>query len=1850
MRTTKRFMSFVLVFAMLMTSLSCLGGVFSVTASATAPTITNLDGITREPGQHRGLDINGNPRTAPLMKSELAAMYPDGYSYLSGWTYEIDTSGGYTPNYDFQNHMTETDGYVHAGDYVVLLIKFTTSYPYMGNLTGWFAHTYDFFDNINTANDGLTDLTIKDLDESNTNLETYGCIMNPLQADVANASIGLTFAPKTPAVTANNQTNITKSGWTEDELDTIGVNVYVGSRVGSTIYYQNEDDLWSLAIMYKVKDNLQDGAIGSIFIPATQDPDKGMFKVPVSGMTPLQAGKKSGTLAVSTTGKKAVNSHEVPHFDYQDFGVTLCVGDPPAEGDTYTVTFYDADGNTVLDTIDDLAAGATVALADAPSVTPPAGQNFAGWVDAQGNAVSWPITVSGDTAVYASYAAATYTLTINYQYANGTTAAATHTSTYAYNDSYSVVSPVIDGYTADILTVAGTITDDTTETVTYTANTYTATFYDSDGTTVLGTTQAQYGANIQALSPQPTMDGATFLGWSTTPGGNVTNNLGTMPIGGKSFYAKWQVATVFIDFFEMDCATYIDGFDVPVGTDISTVAPTPTAPVAGQQFIGWFVLDESYNFTDEQITIVPNEEYLVVAAKFADATYTVTFNDENGNLITTQSGSAGTTITAPSVTVPAGYSLSWVDENNNPMPATIEGDATYHVVFTPIEYTLTVTYETSDGSVAPADETYQVAYGTNYDYPVTVPAGYTADVTTVSGTMPAAATTVTVTLTPVSYPLTIHYYYANTTTSVFPDDVVNVLYNASYTVTPPTYYGYSYSIAPATSVQVTMDQIGGKEYTVFYGTNDVKVNIDYVYANGTTAAPSVQLINEFGVSYSQVSPPITGYTPDIPVVFGTFTVDTTIDPIPTITVTYTANAHTVTWALDGGNIAGDEGPIVQNTEFGAPIVAPGTPEKSGFTFNGWTPAPASTVPDEDVTYTAIWEASGDTPYSVTVYTMGTDGAYDSGITTAKTGVTGAPVDAASAALEAGFYYDVDHAGYAATGVIAADGSTALTVYVGRSQYALTFSIDGNDTVTQVYYGAAISAPAAAKEGYDFTGWSPEVPATMPAADSTYTAQFEINTYPVEWTIDGASQITDVTFGEVPVAPEAAKEGHTFAGWFVTGDSTETIVTSFPAVGVDGAAYTAKFTINQYTLTFIVNGETYQVITQDYGTQVTPPADPTMEGNDFSCWKVDGVSTDVPETMPAQDMTFVAAFGLATFNFTYVIDGASTTIAYEYGETVAAIPNPSKTGYTFTGWDPEWPATMPAGDLTVTAQFEINTYKVIASIDGNTVEYEFEYGENVVIDDPVKTGYTFSYWTPSLPSTMPANDFTTTAVFAINKYQVTWTVDGSDTTAMVNYGAVPAAPSAAKEGYTFVGWFVTGDATETVLVSIPAMDENGAAYTAKFEINTYTATFALNGGNIDGNTADVVLNVEFGGAITAPADPERSGYVFAGWSPEVDATIGAGNVTYTAQWTQDTSYCTVKSVVRLGDDPYYECGVANWAITVEGTPSRLQIYYDDTYSVGWDYSRFNPTVLDDGDLTGLVSIVDNGDGTEVWTVRATIPEGGYKARAKVAYDESSWELLENGFDFTVEYDETVSVSAIISVAVDKTEIKRGDSVTFTIVATSDINMIRLADVVDNGSTVSSSIGFTKASVGEGWVDNGDGTATWTVSFPISYVLDIQNPKLSELNTYTAYYYDEASSEFIDGGVDSVSVNVTRYDTSGEIHEVDGNEVDPYSILDATAALGKKLSYTNITITTTSDVSKIRLTVGTKQAVYTRTSNNVTFTDNGDGTATWVIGYRFTAAGEYTVTVESRGNTWVDCSSTTVTTTIYNNNAELAAAQG
>ena len=125
----------------------------------------------------------------------------------------------------------------------------------------------------------------------------------------------------------------------------------------------------------------------------------------------------------------------------------------------------------------------------------------------------------------------------------------------------------------------------------------------------------------------------------------------------------------------------------------------------------------------------------------------------------------------------------------------------------------------------------------------------------------------------------------------------------------------------------------------------------------------------------------------------------------------------------------------------------------------------------------------------------------------------------------------------------------------------------------------------------------------------------------------------------------------------------------------------------YTLTFDTNGgSAIAPITQDYGTAITAPADPTKTGYTFAGW-----TPAIPATMPAENMTIKAKWAVNQYTLTFDTNGGSAIapITQDYGTAITAPADPTKTGYTFAGWTPAIPTTMPAENLTVTAQWRYN---------------------------------------------------------------------------------------------------------------------------------------------------------------------------------------------------------------------------------------------------------------------------------------------------------------------------------------------------------------------------------------------------------------------------------------------------------------------------------------------------------------------------------------------------------------------------------
>ena len=437
----------------------------------------------------------------------------------------------------------------------------------------------------------------------------------------------------------------------------------------------------------------------------------------------------------------------------------------------------------------------------------------------------------------------------------------------------------------------------------------------------------------------------------------------------------------------------------------------------------------------------------------------------------------------------------------------------------------------------------------------------------------------------------------------------------------------------------------------------------------------------------------------------------------TVTGSFTANSYQLTYILDGTTFK------IETVVYGTAIAAPEIPVKEGYTFSGWTGVPA-TMPAKDVTVTG--------GYAINKYTL----TYTVDGTVYKTSELeyGANIIAEVAPAKEGHTFS----GWSEIPATMPASNVTVTGTFTANSYKVTYILDGETFKTeQVVYGTAISTPEVpAKPGYNFSGWG-EVPATMPAQDLTFSGSYTINKdlkYNLVYMVDGVEyKRVTIAFGDAIVLDAApVKEGHTFSGW---SEVPETMP-------LHDVTVTGSFTANSYQLTYVLDGTTFKTETVVYGTAIAAPEAPTKEGYTFNGW------TGVPATMPAQDVTVEGTFTINRYTLLYMVDGAEyKTVELEYGASIIAEAAPTKEGHTFSGWS-EIPATMPAQDVTVTGSFTVNSYTIIYKVDGEVyATEEVAYGEAIVLKEaPEKDGYIFSGWS-EVPETMPAEDLEVTGSFA-----------------------------------------------------------------------------------------------------------------------------------------------------------------------------------------------------------------------------------------------------------------------------------------------------------------------------------------------------------------------------------------------------------------------------------------------------------------------------------------------------------------------
>ncbi|WP_265445267.1 InlB B-repeat-containing protein [Acetivibrio straminisolvens] len=526
--------------------------------------------------------------------------------------------------------------------------------------------------------------------------------------------------------------------------------------------------------------------------------------------------------------------------------------------------------------------------------------------------------------------------------------------------------------------------------------------------------------------------------------------------------------------------------------------------------------------------------------------------------------------------------------------------------------------------------------------------------------------------------------------------------------------------------------------------------------------------------------------------------------------------------------------IVLKVPYGSAIVKPFDPTKEGYNFAGWNVAIPDVMPANALTFTANWTEKTDTPYIVKHFKQNLNGTYTLEQTEGKTGVTGELTNAAPRT-----YTGFTPQSFTQETILA-NGSTVVEIYYKRNINSLSWNVNGGNPLTgtftqgNVMYGTPIDKPTTpTRTGYTFAGWY---------KDAGLTSALEEN---------ATMPDTDLTL-------------------------------------------TAKWNVNQYTITFNSNGgSAVAAITKDYGSVVTAPAQPTREGYNFAGWKLNGVEYTFT-TMPAENITLIADWAVIS-NIPYKVehyleelDGSypvtpndTENLTGSNGATVTASPK-GITGFTY---DPGVSGTISSGaialdgSLVLRLYYKRNSYNVTWNGNGGSVNTagattgSVKYGTTIYspTNEPTKTGYTFNGWSGYAENmTMPAGNVTFTANWTINQYTITFDSNGGSDVANItqDYGTVVNAPTPpTKEGFKFAGWQLNG--VDYTFTTMPA--EHIELVVVWSDMQSYKVNFDANGGTVE-TSYKYVNEGETYGELPVPTNDDQ---FFLGW---YTAKIGGTKVT------------------------------------------------------------------------------------------------------------------------------------------------------------------------------------------------------------------------------------------------------------------------------------------------------------------------------------------------------------------------------------
>ena len=730
------------------------------------------------------------------------------------------------------------------------------------------------------------------------------------------------------------------------------------------------------------------------------------------------------------------------------------------------------------------------------------------------------------------------------------------------------------------------------------------------------------------------------------------------------------------------------------------------------------------------------------------------------------------------------------------------------------------------------------------------------------------------------------------------------------------------------------------------------------------------------------------------------------------------------------------------------------PTKKGHTFKGWTIEGEGTLNNNsikigsgDVTLTAKWQIN---TYTVSFNVNGGEEKVDDRKVQYKNKIGELPQITKKGYTFIGWY----NGNKKVSKNTKIEENMNLIAKYKTNTYELTVNPNGgvwngkdSEQEFRIEYTTTKEIENPTREGYTFTGWTVSSREAklknkifaIGAEDSILTANWKVNTYRVEFDVNGGNEVYDAINRdydtELGELPQPTKKGYTFEGWY----NEEQKVDNTTLVK-NNITLKAQYTINEYELTINPNGGIYNNNDRETGytlkyQEKIELQEPTRGDYLFIGWNIQGEDAKLDGNsliMGADDITLTAQW--LKDDFSYVVKHYQQSLDGNTYDLISVdIRDGLKKGTVVNAATKEYEGfTRPeAKKITINIdnsqniieyRYDRKTYSLTINpntglYDGkteNTIINDVKFGATVNLGAPSKTGYTFKKWeitgknTTILGNTMLTMGSENTVIKAkweANKYLVSFNgnsgnVNGNDIEATYDekYGELPTAT---REGYTFKGWYTQAEGGEEVKkTDTVKITENITLY-AHWEINKQTLTINPNGGKYEGKEENTIKTIEFDGIYTVPV-PTREGYTFTRWH-----LIGNGlmsTLVGQSTFTMKTEDCTLEAIWKANNyvltlNPNGgELETTEKEVTYDkeygalAQPTRLGYTFDGWYTQAEGGEKINPT--------NIVKITENTEIFAHWT--------GIVSTLTIDPNDGKWNNSEEIQEFEMEFDKTKEI--------------------------------------------------------------------------------------------------------------------------------------------------------------------------------------------------------------------------------------------------